>query len=99
MTTRGLLEWRITVRADGQRLCDGMLPTLIEWGKAHPAATLPESGVTLQSLSASHPQAARLRAVYEAIALQGVTAREGVANLCAVLDTPRGRVKLDSGGL
>jgi hypothetical protein len=99
MTARGLLEWCITVRPDGQRLFDGMLPTLIEWGKTHPAATLPESGVTLQSLSASHPQASRLRASYEAIALQGVTAREGVANLCAVLDTPRGRVRLESGGL
>jgi hypothetical protein len=99
MTERGLLEWRITVRADGQRLFDGTLPTLIEWGKAHPAATLPESGVTLQSLSARHPQADRLRAAYEAIGLQGVSAREGNANLCAVLDTPRGRVKLESGGL
>ena len=99
MTTRGLLEWRITVRADGQRLFDGMLPTLIEWGKTHPAATLPESGVTLQSLSASHPQAAKLRAAYEAIGLQGVSAREGLANLCAVLATPRGRVKLESAGL
>jgi hypothetical protein len=99
MTTRGLLEWRITVRADGQRLFDGMLPTLIEWGEAHPAATLPESGVTLQSLSASHPQAPKLRAAYEAIGLQGVMAREGLANLCAVLDTPRGRVKLESDGL
>ena len=37
----------ITVRADGQRLFDGCLPTLIEWGDTHPAATMPESGVTL----------------------------------------------------
>jgi hypothetical protein len=55
--------------------------------------------VTLQSLSASHPQAGKLRAAYEAMALQGVTAREGVANLSAVLATPRGRVKLESAGL
>jgi len=99
MTTRGLLAWRITVRPDGQRLFDGALPTLIEWGSTHPAATLPESGVTLQSLSASHPQAGQLRAAYQAIGLQGVTAKEGAANLCAVLETPRGRVKLESRGL
>ena len=37
MTPRGLLEWQITVREDGQRLFDGCLPTLIEWGATHPA--------------------------------------------------------------
>jgi hypothetical protein len=60
---------------------------------------MPESGVTLQSLLASHPQAATLRAAHEAIGLQGVALRAGAARLCAVLDTPRGRVKLESQGL
>ena len=36
-TPRGLLQWRITVRDDGQRLFGGALPTLIHWGDAHPA--------------------------------------------------------------
>jgi hypothetical protein len=99
MTPRGLLEWRITIRQDGQRLFAGTVPTLIEWGAVHPASALPESGVTLQSLVANHPQAAAVRAAHEAIGLQGVTVREGPARLCAVLDTPRGRVKLESGGL
>ena len=99
MTPRGLLSWQITVREDGQRLLDGLLPTLIEWGQVHPASGLPESGVTLQSLTACHPQAATLRAAYEAVGLQGVAVKEGDANLCAVFDTPRGRVKLASQGL
>lgn len=99
MAARGLLEWKITVRADGQRLFGGTLPTLIEWGAAHPAAGLPESGVTLHALSATHPQAATLRAAFEAIGLQRVAVKEGAASLCAVLDTPRGRVKLESEGL
>ena len=30
---RGLLQWQITVRDDGQRLFNGALPTLIQWGK------------------------------------------------------------------
>jgi hypothetical protein len=98
-TARGLLQWQITIRSDGARLFDGTLPTLIEWGGAHPASALPESGVTLHSLVATHPQAAQLRAAAEAIALQGVTLKEGPANLCAVLDTPRGRVRLESEGL
>src|SRR3954469_13453710 len=45
-TPRGLLQWQITVRPDGQRLFDGVLPTLIEWGETHPAAGMAESGVT-----------------------------------------------------
>jgi hypothetical protein len=96
MTPRGELSWRITVRPDGQRLFDGLMPTLIEWGEMHPASAMPESGVTLQSLTACHPQAPTLRTAYDAIGLQGVTAKEGDARLCAVLETPRGRVKLAS---
>jgi hypothetical protein len=99
MTPRGLLEWQITVRADGQRLRAGTLPTLIEWGSAHPASALPESGVTLQALCAYAAEAKELRHAYEAIALAGVAVKTGAANLCAVLQTPRGRVTLESKGL
>jgi hypothetical protein len=96
MTPRGLLQWQITIRADGQRLFGGALPTLIEWGSTHPAPGLPESGVTLQSMAVSHPDAPRLRGAWEAIGLLGVAVKEGPAGLCAVLDTPRGRVRLSS---
>jgi len=37
MTAQGLLQWRISVREDGQRLLDGALPTLIAWGAVHPS--------------------------------------------------------------
>lgn len=99
MTPRGELSWQITVREDGQRLFQGTLPTLIQWGEVHPASGLPESGMTLQGLTATHPQAATLRQAWEAVGLQGVAVRDGPANLCAVLDTPKGRVKLASEGL
>jgi hypothetical protein len=99
MTARGLLEWQITIRADGQRLFAGTLPTLIQWGATHPASGLPESGVTLQAMVATHPQASELRAACAAIGLDQLTVKEGAAELCAVLETPRGRVKLSSGGL
>ncbi len=98
MTPRGLLEWQITVRDDGQRLFDGVLPTLIEWGATHPASGLPESGVTLQSVTCSHPDAAVLRGAFDAIDLQGVATKEGRAELCAVFDAPRGRIRLSSTG-
>lgn len=99
MTPRGLLQWQISIRPDGQRLFDGVLPTLIEWGPIHPAAAMAESGITLQALSQRHPQAAELRTAQAPLGLQGVTLKEGPASLCAVLDTPRGRVKLESAGL
>jgi len=99
VTPRGLLEWQITVRPDGQRLLSGTLPTLIEWGASHPAAAMGESGVTLHSLVTHHPGAAQLRAAAEAIGLERVQVKQGPPNLCATLDTPRGRVQLESGGL
>jgi hypothetical protein len=96
MTPRGLLQWQITLRADGQRLFDGVLPTLIQWGETHPAPGLPESGVTLHALAASHPEAAGLRQAYDAIGLDAVALQSGPAQLRALLDTPRGRVTLAS---
>jgi hypothetical protein len=99
MTPKGLLKWRIAVRPDGQRLLDGCLPTLIEWGDVHPAAGMADAGLHLQSVTVSHPQAPRLGAAFEAIGLHGVAVAQGPANLCAVLQTPKGRVRLESGGL
>ena len=46
-TPQGLLRWQISVRPDGRRLADGAVPTLIEWGDVHPAASLPASGCAL----------------------------------------------------
>jgi len=99
MTARGLLEWQITVRDDGQRLFSGALPTLIEWGSVHPAGSMADAGVTLQSLTVHHPQADALRAAYQAIGLQGVTVKQGTPNLVATLRTPRGAVTLESKGI
>jgi hypothetical protein len=65
----------------------------------HPAPALPESGITLQGLGAHHPEASRLRAACDAIGLRGFTIKEGAPRLCAVFDTPRGRVRLDSEGV
>lgn len=95
---RGLLQWQITVRDDGQRLFDGCLPTLIEWGEVHPAATMPESGVTLHGVAVTHPQAGLLRRAFSAIGLEGVPVEAGPANLSATLHTPAGTVRLESQG-
>ncbi len=99
MTPHGMLSWKITVRADGQRLMNGTLPTLIEWAGVHPTGNMPASGITLQSLAASQPDAKTLQAAYAAIGLQGVSVSQGPANLIATLQTPRGVVTLESRGV
>jgi len=99
MTPQGLLSWQITVRADGQRLMNGTLPTLIAWTGDHPSNHMAASGVTLQTLTASQPNVDALQAAYAAIGLQRVSVSQGPANLMAALQTPRGLVMLESKGV
>jgi hypothetical protein len=102
-TNKGILHWQISVRSDGQRLFDGALPTLIQWGKPdateplrlHPRNTLPRSGVTLQSIDINHPSAEKLQAAYASIGLNGISISEGPASIKATLKTPKGIVVLE----
>jgi Glyoxalase-like domain len=106
-SNKGTLNWQITVREDGERLFNGCLPTLIQWGKPdateplrlHPRNSLPRSGVTLQSIAISHPSGPKLQAAYEAIGLQGISIETGPANITASLQTPKGLVQLQSLGI
>lgn len=104
---KGVLHWQTTVREDGQRLFDGALPSLIQWGKPdaaeplrlHPRNTLPRSGVTLHSVAVTHPTATKLQAAYDAIGLSGVNLETGPANITVTLHTPKGAVTLQSHGI
>jgi len=104
---KGTLQWQITVREDGERLFNGCLPTLIQWGKPeatdplrlHPRNSLPRSGVTLQSITISHPSGPKLQAAYGAIGLEGVAIETGAANITATLQTPKGLVQIQSLGI
>ncbi len=106
-SSKGTLNWQITVREDGERLFNGCLPTLIQWGKPeatdplrlHPRNSLPRSGVTLQSLTVSHPSGAKLQAAFDAIGLANIAIETGPANLVASLQTPKGLVQLQSLGI
>ena len=91
----GLLQWQITVRPDGQRLCDGLLPTLIQWGAVHPAAGMPASAVTMVSFELQHPQAEALAPALQALGLN-LAVRPGPAQLRARLQTPRGLIEVCS---
>jgi hypothetical protein len=106
-TRKGRLEWKITVRDDGQRLFSGGLPSLIQWGKTnaaeplrlHPRNTLPRSSVSLQSVAVASPTPDKLQAAYAAIGLANVTLTEGEANITVTLKTPKGVVELQSFGI
>ena len=97
-TPRGVLQWQITVRGDGARLMDGCLPTLIQWGAAHPCDSLPASGVQLEQLALQHPQAATLQAACNAVGVAAsvLVTPYAAPRLCAQLSTPRGPVTLNS---
>ncbi|MFZ2307678.1 MAG: VOC family protein [Rhodoferax sp.] len=93
-TPAGLLQWQISVRPDGQRLFDGCLPTLIQWGDTHPSHTMPSSGVTLQNASLRHPQADALRQALTSIGLSNIAVTTGPAQLSASLQTPKGLIEI-----
>ena len=104
---RGVLQWQITVREDGQRMFNGALPSLIQWGKPtdaeplrlHPRNSLPRSGVSLQRMAVTHPSADKLQAAYEAMGLTDVMLETGPANIMVTLNTPKGVVELSSLGI
>jgi hypothetical protein len=106
-SSKGTLNWQITVREDGERLFNGCLPTLIQWGKPeateplrlHPRNSLPRSGVTLQSLTVRHPSGAKLQAAFNALGLADIAIETGPANLVVNLQTPKGLVQLESLGI
>lgn len=89
-TPSGLLQWRITVRDDGQRLFDGALPTLIQWDDTHPAEAMPASGLALRGLTLRHPEAPRLQQALTAIGMDTIPVAPGPATLTVRLNTPLG---------
>ena len=106
-TEKGPLRWQITVRNDGQRLFDGTLPTLIQWGepdatepmRMHPSTSLPRSGVGLLNVMVSHTATDILTSAYKAVHLNDIEMISGEANISVHLQTPKGLVVLQSRGL
>jgi hypothetical protein len=94
---RGPYRWRITVPDDGRRPGRGVLPTLIQWDvPEHPADSLPDPGLRLAEIAASHPEPALVRKSLERLGLADdvrVTFDRDV-RLAAMLRTPRGMVAL-----
>ena len=95
-TPRGLLQWQITVRADGRRMFHGALPTLIQWGDHHPVNTMAASAVQLLAFEVQHGDPVHLNEAYAALGLGQLRAQGGEPRLLARLQTPLGVVELSS---
>ena len=82
------------MRPDGQRLFDGCLPTLIQWGDTHPTQAMSSSAVTLRSLRIQHPQADALQQALKGTGFSKLPASAGPARLSATLQTPKGLIEI-----
>ncbi len=89
--SRGALHWQIVVRDDGRLEAGGLLPTLIQWGEAHPTDSMPDPQASLQVLQIDGlPASAR-----DVLRLPRVGVDPAApAAIRATLLTPRGRVEL-----
>ncbi|NHZ93677.1 VOC family protein [Massilia sp. CCM 8733] len=69
---RGERNWLITIPDDGSLPLGGVAPALIEWEPGpHPAAGMPDHGLSLVKLELCHPDARRVQALLDAIGMQG----------------------------
>jgi hypothetical protein len=93
-TPNGSLRWHIGIRQDGKRLCQGALPTCIEWGDVHPTDNMPASGVSLEALTVSGVPQAALTLLDLPLGINA-PASLSAPTLQATLATPRGRVVLN----
>ncbi len=94
---RGDYRWRITIPDDGKRPGKGIVPTLIQWDvPIHPADRLPQSGVSIAGVAATHPDPALVRAALAGLGLADAlnVTYERDARLAAMLQTPRGLATL-----
>jgi hypothetical protein len=77
-------------------LGDRLIPYFIDWGASpHPSETAAK-GVTLTSLRAEHPDAARVQAMLTQLGLALRVTRGPKPSLIATFDSPKGKVELKS---
>jgi len=93
--TRNAYAWQFALPHDGRLNYDGVLPSVIQWNSAHPAAQLEDRGCRLLALDLVHPQAPAVLPLFRALKLTGpVNLSTGPLALIARLLTPRGPVDL-----
>jgi len=90
---RGAYRWRFTIPADGALVCDGLMPTLIEWdGDAHPADGLEDRGCSLVGMAGKLSAPEKLASVLARLGLENTLplTRAQRAELAVTLRGPRG---------
>ena len=92
--TRGDLHWRLTVPDDGGLAAGGILPALIEWPPGvNPVAALPDSGLELAGLRATHPDPAMIMDCLDRLGLSHLMKiTEGAPSLGFVFDSADGEI-------
>jgi len=86
------LTWEILHFGSGQDA--DMIPFAIDWKSSpHPSASS-RGGITLESLTALHPEEERLAGIYEALGIRIDVRRADRAGFQAVLATPKGPLHL-----
>ena len=92
--TRGDLHWRLTVPDDGSLAAGGILPALIEWPPGvDPVAALPDSGLALACLKATHPDPAMVMDCLDRLGLGHLMEiSEGAPSLGFVFDSAGGEL-------
>ncbi|MDR7378964.1 hypothetical protein J2X19_003658 [Rhodoferax ferrireducens] len=93
---RGALHWLITIPADGALPLQGIAPALIEWQtQEHPAAKLPDLGLSLLQLELLHPEPQRIARLLGSLEIDDGRLRvgllaQGSPRLVAHIQTPQG---------
>lgn len=96
LMSRGTLNWRITIPADGSLPLNGIAPALIEWQTTvHPASTLQDHGLSLAKLELFHPEPERISRLLQSLGLEGpisVSPPRSARAACMVahINTPQG---------
>lgn len=93
---RGALHWQITIPADGSLPMEGIAPVLIQWqAQPHPAASLPDYGLSLAGLTLHHPETDRIARLLQPLGLDTQVQVVAIAvgakpALVAQISTPQG---------
>jgi len=100
--SRGSLNWRITVRDDGDPPLQGIGPSVIEWPPGvHPADRMPDSGCSLVRLEGYHPDPGKVCILLRTIGFDGPFQVARLASgrepcLIAHIQTPSGLCRLST---
>ena len=91
--SRGDRQWLFAVKQDGSLPCDGLAPSVMDWGsRGNPASSMPDHGLSLARFEIQHPDVERVNALYEEIGIIDPPVVSRGKELCysATIKTPDG---------